>query len=76
LIGGKTVNIPKRPGEPDRSLADISKIKKRLGWTPNISIEKGVKTLLERINDWEKAPVWTKKSIKKATKVWFKYLKK
>ena len=30
IIGGKTIKIPKRPGEPDRSLADISKIKKIL----------------------------------------------
>ena len=41
LIGGDTVNIPKRPGEPDRSLADITKIKSQLKWRPKISIDKG-----------------------------------
>ena len=28
LLGGEKVYIPKRPGEPEKSLADISKIKK------------------------------------------------
>ena len=28
------------------------------------------------INNWKNAPVWTPKSIKKATKVWFKELGK
>ena len=76
LIGGKTINIPKRPGEPDRSLADIKKITKSLNWSPSVSIERGVGMLLDRINDWKKAPVWTKSTIKQATNVWFKYLKK
>ena len=76
IIGGNKVNIPKRPGEPDRSLADISKIKKQLNWKPKISINKGIKMLLKNINDWKKAPVCTPKTIKKATKSWFKLLGK
>jgi len=76
IIGGNKVNIPKRPGEPDRSLADISKIKKQLNWKPKISINKGIKMLLKNINDWKKAPVCTPKTIKKATKNWFKLLGK
>jgi len=76
LIGGKRIYIPKRPGEPDRSLADISKIKKDLKWKPKIKIEKGVKELLSKIDYWKEAPVWTPKSIKKATRIWFKLLKK
>ena len=76
LIGGEKINIQKRPGEPDRSLADISKIKRDLNWMPKIKIEEGVKDLLSKIHYWKKAPVWTPKSIKKATKVWFKLLRK
>ena len=49
IIGGKKILIPKRPGEPDRSLADISKIKKLIGWKPLISINEGVKMLLKDI---------------------------
>ena len=76
LIGGDKVSIPKRPGEPDRSLADISKIKSELKWQPKISINKGVEMLLNDVNDWKNAPVWTPKTIEEATKVWFKYLSK
>ena len=75
LIGGKKIYIPKRPGEPDRSLADISKAKKELNWKPRITIEKGVADLLKKIHYWKKAPVWTKSKIKKATRAWFRYLR-
>ncbi len=75
LIGGKSVNIPKRPGEPDRSLGDIRKIKKDLNWKPKVKIRDGVKNLLENIVNFRDAPVWTPKKIKKATKIWFKLLK-
>ena len=76
MIGGEKVSIPKRPGEPDRSLADISKIKSEFNWSPKISIDEGVNMLLNNIQDWKNAPVWTPEKIEKATKVWFKYLSK
>ena len=76
LIGGKKINIAKRPGEPDRSLANISKIKTDLNWKPEISIDSGVKELIKNIKYWNDAPVWTPKKIAKATKSWFKLLKK
>jgi UDP-glucose 4-epimerase len=76
IIGGEVVNIPKRPGEPARSLGSIKKIKKQLKWKPKISINKGVRMMLNIIEDWKDAPVWTPKKINRATKVWFKYLKK
>jgi UDP-glucose 4-epimerase len=76
IIGGKIVNIRKRPGEPDRSLANIKKIKKQLNWKPKISINKGLKMMLDIIDNWKDAPIWTPKKINIATKTWFKYLKK
>ena len=76
LIKGKKVFINKRPGEPDCTFADISKIKKLIGWVPKINIEKGLDMLLKDIEYWKKAPGWTPKKIKKATKLWFKYLKR
>tara|TARA_B100001123_G_C15344700_1_gene1036464 strand:+ start:5381 stop:6370 length:990 start_codon:yes stop_codon:yes gene_type:complete len=76
IIGGKKIFVPKRPGEPNRSMADISKIKSQLNWSPKISIEEGVRLLLDRIEDWKEAPVWTSSSIKKATKTWFELLSK
>ncbi len=74
LISKNLTFIPKRPGEPDRSLASIKKIKKHLKWYPRIPIEKGLEILLNRISDWKKAPVWTPKKIKSATRLWFKLL--
>jgi len=74
LLGGEKVHIPKRPGEPDCTYADITKIKKDLNWLPKISIEEGVKKILDNIEYWEKAIVWEPESISEATKDWFKYL--
>jgi len=75
LLKCQSVNIPKRPGEPDETNANIGKIKKELNWHPKISIKNGINRLLKDINYWNNAPVWTPKTIKIATKEWFKYLK-
>jgi UDP-glucose 4-epimerase len=74
LIGGERVNVPKRPGEPQCTWADITKIKSKLHWHPQVSLEEGVGRLLEDIDYWRDAPVWTPKKIEVATKDWFKYL--
>ena len=74
LIGGPVVFIPKRPGEPDCTFADISKIRTELSWEPSVPIEVGMELLIENIDYWADAPVWDPKSISKATKDWFKYL--
>jgi UDP-glucose 4-epimerase len=74
LLGGEKVNIPKRPGEPDCTYADISKIKDDLGWRPTISIEEGVEKILKDIDYWKEATVWNPDSIAEATEDWFKYL--
>src|SRR5205809_2140312 len=42
LLGGEVVHLPKRPGEPDCTWADISKIRRDLGWEPRVSFEQGV----------------------------------
>ena len=77
LLGAEKITyIPKRPGEPDKSLAGIKKIKQELNWEPKIKIEEGIKQLLKNIDYWKNAPVWNPESISKATKDWFKYLKK
>jgi len=76
LGGGEVVNLPKRPGEPDCTFADITKIKKLLNWNPQINFESGVVKMLEYIDDWKGAPVWESDSIEKATKTWFQYLER
>ena len=75
LLGGEITNIPKRPGEPDCTFADTSKIHDVLGWEPKISFEDGVSKVLENIDYWRKAPVWTPDTIVDATEDWFKYPK-
>lgn len=75
LLGApRTVHIPKRPGEPDCTFADMSKIRRDLGWAPKVSIAEGVKVMLSNIDYWRDAPVWTMSSIETATSDWFKYL--
>ena len=69
------VNIPKRPGEPNITYANIRKIQKDLKWKPKVSFEKGVSKILENIDYWRDAPLWNKNNIKQTTKLWFKYLK-
>ena len=74
ILGGKKIHIPKRPGEPDKTMANIKKIKMQMKWNPKIDINKGIKLLMKDINYWKKAPIWTPQKIKAATKNWFKYL--
>jgi len=69
-----TVNIPKRPGEPDCTWADITKIQAELGWKPKVGISEGVRTMMANIDYWRDAPVWTVSSIAEATADWFRYL--
>ena len=76
LIGGEKTYIPKRPGEPEITHANISKIKTALGWHPTISIEKGLREVIKNIHYWKDAPVWTPETIGEATKDWFKFLGK
>jgi UDP-glucose 4-epimerase len=75
LKAKKIIHLPKRPGEPQLTWANIKRIKKDLKWLPLVSFENGVKNVLENIEYWKDAPLWNKNSIKKATKSWFKYLK-
>ena len=75
LLGGSKIYIKKRPGEPNCTFADIKKIRQKINWTPKISIEKGIKILINNLEYWRKAPVWTPKKINKATKLWLKYLR-
>ncbi|MEW5911511.1 MAG: NAD-dependent epimerase/dehydratase family protein [Thermodesulfobacteriota bacterium] len=74
LLGGQAVYIPKRPGEPDCTWANIDKITSQLGWQPQVSFGEGVARILANIDYWREAPLWDPDSIAKATKTWFKAL--
>jgi UDP-glucose 4-epimerase len=74
LLEGEVVFIPKRPGEPDCTFADTTKIRCEMGWQPQVSFEQGVQIMLDNIDYWRKSPAWDPESISKATQDWFAYL--
>ena len=76
ILGGDVTYVPKRPGEPDVTHADITKITSLLGWKPQVSFEEGVNRMLENIDRWNDAPLWDPDSIAMATETWFRYMSK
>ena len=74
LLGGDVIHVPKRPGEPDCTFADIGKIRKVLGWQPKVDFTEGVSRMLADIEHWRDAPLWDQASIAQATRTWFQYL--
>ena len=74
LVGGRVTYVPKRPGEPDTTWADISKIIQDLGWKPTVPFDEGVRRMMVDIALWRDAPLWDTESIAEATKTWFQYL--
>lgn len=74
LLGGPVEHIPKRPGEPDCTFADVTKASRLLDWRAKVSFEDGVARMLAHLADWSDAPVWDANSIAKATQTWFERL--
>jgi len=74
LIEGPVVHIPKRPGEPEVTFADITKIRRDLGWSPTVNFKDGVARMLSDIYAWEGAPLWDPETIERATATWFETL--
>ena len=74
IIGGPVCFLPRRPGEPDTTFADITAITETLCWKPEICFEDGVKELITDLTDWKSAPLWDPDSIAKATADWFEHL--
>ncbi len=74
LMGGDVVHVPKRPGEPDCTWADVGRIQRALGWKPEVAFPQGVAAMLGQIEDWRAAPLWTPEKIEAATRTWFEHL--
>lgn len=75
LLGADSVvHIPRRPGEPNMTWADISKIRQYLQWRPAVSLEQGVKIMLEHLHEWKNERAWTREDIEQETRKWFKCL--
>lgn len=50
IIGGQSVNVSERPGDPRFSGADNTKATELLGWTPTISLEDGIERLKKQMD--------------------------
>jgi UDP-glucose 4-epimerase len=74
LLDGPVHYIPKRPGEPACTWANISKITAQLGWKQEVSFEEGVARILSNIEYWREAPLWDPDSIARETRTWFAML--
>lgn len=74
LLGGERIELPKRPGEPDCTFADIGAIRRDLGWAPKVSFDEGVAKVVAAIDYWRDAPLWDPDSIRDATQTWFAHL--
>jgi len=74
LLQGEVVHVPRRPGEPECTWADITKIRAELGWQPQVSFAEGVALMLANLEHWRDAPVWEPATIERATKTWFTLL--
>jgi UDP-glucose 4-epimerase len=74
LLDGIVTHIPKRPGEPDSTWADITRITSELDWHPIVSFEQGVANIVANIDYWRNAPLWDPVSIANATKAWFEFM--
>lgn len=74
LGGGRVEHLPARPGEPDCTWADITKIRTQLDWEPLVSFEDGVSNMLAVIENWRDAPLWDVAAIQQATVGWFSAL--
>jgi UDP-glucose 4-epimerase len=74
LMGGDVVHVPKRPGEPDCTWADVGRIQRALGWKPEVAFPQGVAAMLGQIEEWRAAPLWTPEKIEAATRTWFEHL--
>lgn len=73
-ISDKIVHIPKRPGEPDKTLSDAVTAWSYLNWEAKIQWQEGVKLMLDHIEEWKSAQIWNPDSIEKATASWFQFL--
>jgi UDP-glucose 4-epimerase len=64
-----------RAGEPRVTWAAIGRIQDELDWIPEVDFETGIGEMVERIEEWRDAPLWTKEGIAEATEAWHGNLK-
>ena len=73
LISKDVKYIPDRGGEAQHTLADIKKIRIDTGWEPKTDFISGCNEMLEHIEEWRDAPLWTEDLIMEQVKTWNQY---
>lgn len=63
-------HIPERPGEPEVTHADNTRISNFLKWKPTVDFKEGVREMVSLKEEWRTAPIWDKASIARATQEW------
>ena len=56
--------IPKRPGEPDKTFANIKKIEKIYNWKPKVTLDMGMKIILSNLREWDNTKLWKKMKLR------------
>ncbi|MCR9254929.1 MAG: NAD-dependent epimerase/dehydratase family protein [Alphaproteobacteria bacterium] len=69
------IHLPRRPGEPEATWADISKITAHTSWRPEMSFTDGVAEMVRHIEKWRDAPLWDAESIATETASWHRFMK-
>jgi UDP-glucose 4-epimerase len=73
IISKDVKYIPERGGEAQNTLANITKIMSDTGWSPKTDFMAGCKEMLEHIEEWNDAPLWTEETIREQVKTWEQY---
>lgn len=74
ILGGEVVYIPKRPGQPECTWANIDKIREATGWKPTVSFADGVQRTVATCAHWQDSPTWEPEALVSATHAWFEAL--
>jgi UDP-glucose 4-epimerase len=56
MISADQEHAPRRAGDAEITLADITRIRTRLGWEPTISLEQGLRELIQLLQSEKPAP--------------------
>jgi UDP-glucose 4-epimerase len=51
LISPNQVHVPRRPGDAEVTLADVTRIRERLGWRASVPLEEGLRELMHAGED-------------------------
>ena len=69
-----TLSKAREMGKRTACLSNIRQIQQALSWQPTVEFANSVRKMVDRLDDWKQAPVWTPESIAQSTASWHRYL--